>query len=274
MLGKGAKIGIAVAVLVVIVAGASSCGKKEVIDAPLANSDKGNTVDDNEDDANQKRLVKRYGEAPDGFKWDDNGDLIALGDTSLTAEEVAYTYLKSASLLDFEMLQKVSSKSTVVNKYKGFSEDFDYSSDFRKKMYKESLKSIKINKLVDTAVYAENKSTFTFSINILDLTNKDFWKKDSEEIFNTIYTYRKAEDDSTKAKNYIYDYILSIYSSDSAPRHDVEVEITVSKNKSGAWLVSDDNSLNAICLYSDGELVNDAIYSEYDDWYDRKMNGK
>jgi hypothetical protein len=274
-MSKGVVLTLGVVGLIVVIAGVSSCrsNSKEVINIPREQSST-NASSKSEADAEQERLVKRFGEAPEGFKWDDNGDLLALGDASLTAEEVAYTYLKSASLLDFEMLQKVSLNSKVSEKYQSFSENTDNISDFKKKMYKESLKSIKVNSLVDTAVYAQGKTTFTFSINVLDLSNKDFWKKDSEKLFNNIYTYKRTEDDSTKAKSYLYSYILETYTSEQAPKHSVELELTVSKNDSGAWLVSDDNALNSLCLYEDGEFVSDHILAVYDDWYQEKLDGK
>ena len=264
----------AVAVVVVGALAFSSCGNKKILEAPKEKTvSTGEQVSDEE--FMQQVLIKRFGTAPDGFKWRDDGTVIALGDKSLTSEEVAYNYLKSASMLDFEMLQKSSNKSTVARTYQGYYEDEDALDTFKRKIYKESLKSITVDRVVDTALFAEGKETFTFKINILDLSDKDFWRPDSDKIYNDLYTYYREEQDSAKAKKYIYDYILSWYTAKSAPRHDVEIDLVVTKNnKTGAWLVTGDDSLNKLCTYDNGEVVNDYIYSCYQEWFEDVLDGK
>lgn len=245
----------------------------EVDSTPVTSTkDKDSKPKMTDEEREQERLTKMYGEAPEGFKWKDGGDLLSLGDTSLTAEEVAYNYLKSASMMDFDMLQRSSQNSKVAKTYQNFYEDSSYSDAFKRKMYKLVLKSMTINELTDSALFANDKYIFTFSINALDLTEKDFWKQDKDTIFNNLKAYYREEEDSTKASQYIYEYILNHYSSDNPPMKDVSVELTVTKNDEGAWLVTDDTDLNNLCKYTDGETVNSYIYECYRDWYDKTFN--
>lgn len=223
-----------------------------------------------EDLADQERLHTRYGKPAVGFRWDDDGELIALGDVDMTAEEVAYAYMKAVSVLDFDTAGKYSRKSKVLTTYKAYYDDADYTMGFKRKMYKEVLKSVIVDSISDKAVFSDSSSIFTFDVEAIDLSNKDFWKPDAESIYNNIFTYYKDEADITKGKQYIYDYILGWYSSEKAPKKKIQVEVTVSKVDTGAWIVTKDDDLDMYCKYAEGELVNSYIFECYSTWLDAR----
>lgn len=92
---------------------------------------------------------------------------------------------------------------------------------------------------------------------MLDLTNKDFWKKDEMEIYKNLYLYDQDESDTTKSDMYLYSYILDYYESGEALLRDVTFDITVEKypDLDSGWLVSIDNDVDDACSYKDGKLV-------------------
>ena len=217
----------------------------------------------------QLKILKRYGTPPDGFEYDEDGNLLSLGDPNISAEDTAYAYLRALTVLDFESVERYSRKSSVVKKYKSFYEnDSDYGTQFKRKFYKEALKSIQVDKVVDNSIFTESTKIYTFQVSCLDLSDKDFWKDDANKIFNELYKYYRYESDSTKAKNYIYEYILKWYSRDKAPRTTMQIDLTLSQVTGGGWVVTDDQDIDTYCQYRDGELVNSYILECYRDWTD------
>lgn len=219
----------------------------------------------------QDDLIDTYGKVPDGYVWDIDGELLSLGDPDMTAEEVVYSYLNGLRTLDFSTVQKYSRSSMVVDTYEGyFSEtdkNQDYTDQFLRNMYREALLSIQVVGIENSSVFAENKQVFSVKVNMLDLTNKDFWYKDRVEIYKNLQMYDSDQSDSTRADMYLYDYILNYYSSDDAAKRDVTFDLTVQKypDLNTGWLVSVDTDVDNNCRYADGKLVVSYINEMYRD---------
>lgn len=209
----------------------------------------------------QPELIKSYGKLPDGYLWSLEGDLLSLGDKDMSAEEVVYAYLNGIRTLDLSIAQKYSRDSQVIATYEGYFDATNLSSDyfdsFMRNMYKTALLSMQIKGVEDTAVFAENKQVFTVKVEMLDLTTKDFWEKDKDEIYQNLYIYSSDENDSTKSEMYLYDYVLGYYQSDEAPTREVSFNITVERypDLDTGWLVSIDKDINDACSYTDGTLM-------------------
>lgn len=224
----------------------------------------------------QPDLIASYGKLPEGFIWDSDGSLLSLGDKSLSAEDVVYRYFKGLSMLDMSVVQKYSRESTVVTNYSGYfdekNKNGDYLDQFLRKMYKECLSSIQIVKVSDTATFAENKKVFTVQAKMLDLSDKDFWKKDEMTIYKNLKTYDSDEEDSAKSDTYLYDYIMSYYTSEDAKLRDISFDITVQRypDLDSGWLVSIDTDIDDACRYKDGKLVVSYIREQYRN-YGREM---
>lgn len=218
----------------------------------------------------QKDLIDSYGPLPDGYIWETDGTLLSLGDPDMSAEDVVYAYLNGVRSLDLSMAQKYSRHSKVVATYEDYFDSkaiSDYTDSFKRNMYKEVMLSIQPLEIVDTSVFAENKQVFTVKINILDLSSKDFWIPDKEEIYKNLYIYSKDEEDVTKSDNYLYDYVLSYYRSGTAATKDVTINLTVERfpDLNTGWLVSMDSDLNDLCNYKDGNIVASFIKSSFQD---------
>lgn len=219
----------------------------------------------------QDDLVSRYGSLPDGFVWDLDGSLLSLGDKNMSAEDVVYAFMRGLSTLDFSTVSRYSRGSTVFSSYSNFFDTnnkvTDYAEQFTRNMYKQCLLSLQVKGIESEAVFAENKKVFTVSVKMLDLTDKDFWRKDSETIFNNLYLYNNSEDDSTKSEMYLYDYILNYYKSAEAKLRDVNFDITVQRypDLDSGWLVSIDGDIDNACKYKDGTVVAKYIRQVYNE---------
>lgn len=216
-------------------------------------------------DEEQARLIEEYGEAPNGFKWEVDGSLVAKGAEELSAEDVAYAYVRALSILDFSTVEKYSSDSTVSKSYSEFYDNsgvFDNYDSFIRKMYKDALMSIQIEGVANTAVFADGKTIVSFNVSLLDLSDKDFWKKDKNSIYKKLNECFNGEDDSAKAEKYIHDYILSYYESGKAKRKATRVDIVLEKGSDG-YLVTNDAEIDSLCNYGLGSSVVDYIINCY-----------
>ena len=211
--------------------------------------------------AAQPELIENYGSLPEGYIWEYDGTLLSLGDSSLSAEEVVYSFLNGLRNLDISTAQKYSRGSAVISRYSDYfdsvNKDTDYRDAFMRNMYREVLKSMTVNSIENTSVFAQNKQVFSVSVNLLDLTSKDFWAADKEDIYRNLRLYNSLESDSTKADMYLYEYVLNYYKSDTAKHRDLVIDLTVEKYpdlKTG-WLVSIDTDIDSACSYRDGTLM-------------------
>lgn len=217
----------------------------------------------------QKRLADRFGAPPEGYVLNQDGTLQSLGDPKMSSEDAMYAYMRSLSLLDFSTVQKFSRKSSVVKSYDEFfnskTSSSDYKDAFIRKMYKEALLSIEILGVENQSVFADNKVVYTLKLRMLDLTNKDFWLEDREEIFKNLSTMDN-EGDSTKAEQYIYDYVINKYSEnrDKITR-EVRLDLTLEKfaDLGSGWLVSIDKELDDSLRYKDGKLFTTYVLEQF-----------
>lgn len=221
--------------------------------------------------SSQEDLESTYGKAPDGFIYDYDGTLISLGDKDMTAEEVVYAYFRGLSSLDISTVERYSRGSKVVASYSEYFDssntDKDYMDQFMRDLYKESLLSLQVVGIDNQTVFAGYKKSFTVRVKMLDLTDKDFWVKDKEKIYDTLYLYSSSENDSTKSEIYLYDYISSYYKSDKAKLREVTFDITLEKfaDLDSGWLVSIDTDVDSACSYKDGKLVVSYIREKFQD---------
>ena len=284
-INKKVLIVVGVVILVIIISSSIKSKKEEQeleerasINAERLNNELNNSSNTSSKDTDfnaqlQAKLVEKYGTPPDGFEWDELGNLIALGNSDLNAEEVMYSYIRALSILDFSTAQSMSTDSVVYEEYSDYYSEnniSDYYSDFLRKQFKESLTSIEILNVTDEAVLADGTKYFTININVLDLTDKNFWEKDRNEIFETLRVYNETEEDSVKADKYVYDYVYNSYVNGSIGKKQVTIELVVGKSAGGNWLVTNDNELYKVLSYENGMDVAKYILSEYSNWYREK----
>ena len=215
----------------------------------------------------QKRLIRKYGEAGEGYYWSEDGTRMALGDQNLSETEVIRTFLRSLSTLDFATAQKYAYKDQVLktlNAYYNSESEFTYSESFKKAMYQQFLLSMEIEGIESQATFADDKSSVTVKIKALDLSNKDFWKEDKDALMKGIYSYRKTEADSTKARNFLYEYVTNYWKSEVAQKKAITINLTLTKTGAGGWLISNDMDLDNYAKYSEGETVINNILKDYD----------
>lgn len=224
------------------------------------------------EDAMQQALVKKFGKAPVGFKWDYSGNPIAIGDSETSYEDIAYTYIRSLSILDFSTAQRYSSYSRVTDTYNKYYSDttkgiVNYYKNFLRKQLKFSLTTLEINDIKDIAIFADGKAIITMNVTLLDLTDKDFWLKDKDELFATMRVYDETESDNVKKQQYVYDYIYNCYEDGTVGKRMVTIELVVGKENEGGWLVSDDSELSYNLSYENGVDVANYILGQFDTWY-------
>ena len=227
----------------------------------------------------QDRLKARFGEAPEGYIRNQDGTLQSLGDKDKSSEDVLYAYLRSLSILDFSTVQKYTRKSSVVKTYNEFFDSKNSSNDYKdafiRKMYKETLLSIEVKGVEDQAIFASNKIVYTVKLKILDLTNKDFWLEDREEIFKNLMAIDE-EGDTTKSEQYIYDYVINKYSkSKDKLTREVRLDLTLEKfaDLGSGWLVSIDKELDDNFKYKDGKLFTTYVLEQFRNFRTEKRSG-
>lgn len=220
----------------------------------------------------QASLRKQFGDPPEGFEWGYTGELVALGDDDHTCEDVVYMFLRSLSILDFSTASRYSEGSTIIEEYQNYygivSEAItDYYRNFLRKQFKVSLTSLEIGGISDVAVFADGTEYLTITCDILDLTDKDFWQADRNELFQNMRVYRETETDTVKMETYVYDYIYSKYEEGAIAKRSRTIELVVKKDNGGGWLVSGDRELCAYLEYENGVDVARYILSEFESWY-------
>lgn len=219
----------------------------------------------------QQSFVEEWGIPPEGFRWNNKGELVATSSESLTNEEVLWSYLRALSILDFSTVEKYSYISMVDSTYLSYFSgssvgNASYYKQFIRKAYKYALTTLEVDSIGDMAVFSDGTCIATVKLKVLDLTDKDFWKVDENKIYETLKSYYEVEDDSAKAEQYIYDYIYEAYEKGLVDKRDVTIEIKLDKVNLGGWLVSDDTDLDMILRYDKGVNVADYIQKCYSDW--------
>lgn len=219
----------------------------------------------------QKTLTEQYGVAPEGFEWDYLGNLVAIGnDEEATAEDVLYMYMRSLSILDFSTASRYAQDSEIIKSYENYYTDYgltDYYSNFLRKQFKKSITSLEVNEVTDVAVFADGTKYITLSVNLLDLTNKDFWLAKKDELWQKLRVYKETEEDNTKLEQYVYDFIYECYESGAVGKRTVTIELVVSKDNGSGWLIGSDSELNSMLQYENGVDVASYILDEFEGWY-------
>lgn len=221
----------------------------------------------------QPELRKSFGTPPEGFIWDLNGKGISLGDKSKSSEDVLYTYIRALSTLDLATAQKYSRDAKVVETYNDYfskanANQADYQEQFMRNMYKQALTSMEITGVESSSKFASNKSVYTVTISMLDLTAKDFWEKDKDNLFKKLSGYESKENDSTKLEIFLYDYILNYYKTPTAVKRTVSMDITLERypDIDSGWLVSIDKDIDDAVKYNNGTLVTNYITEQFRQW--------
>lgn len=221
----------------------------------------------------QPELRKSFGTPPKGFIWDLNGKGISLGDKSKSSEDVLYSYIRALSTLDLATAQKYSRDAKVVETYNDYfskanANQADYQEQFMRNMYKLALTSMEITGVESSSKFASNKSVYTVTISMLDLTAKDFWESDRESLFKKLSGYESKENDSTKLEIFIYDYILNYYKTPTAVKRTVSMDITLERypDIDSGWLVSIDKDIDDAARYNNGTLVTNYITEQFRQW--------
>lgn len=223
------------------------------------------------EDALQASLVEQFGEPPEGFKWDIMGELVALSSDDMSAEDVIHTFIRSVSIMDFATAQRYASSSKVYDTYNNYYDEItnvvtDYYKQFLRKQYTFAIKSIENLGIESTATMANGTQIVSVKLNILDLTDKDFWRDDMQEIYRQMRVFGESEDDDTKRDQYLYDYIYSKYEDGTIGKREVVCDFKIGKQKNGGWLIVDDSELNSYLAYDKGNDVAQYIITSYNDW--------
>lgn len=221
----------------------------------------------------QASLEESYGKAPKGFLWDQGGVLLSRGDHSMSAEDVVYTFLRSASTLDLASVQKFSRNSSVLERFEEVTSSQSYNNSYKDNFlnnsYREAMLSVEVLGIENIAVFASNKQSFSVKIKMLDLSNKDFWLKDKENLFNQLRKIDDIETDTAKAENLIYEYITEYYKSNvNDLKKEFKINLTVEKfvDVDSGWLVSIDKELDNRAQNREGVVLADYINSQFRDW--------
>lgn len=221
----------------------------------------------------QQQLIKKWGKPPEGYAWNEDGGLDPLSSDTMSVEDIIYAYIKNVSMLDFSTACKYTSSSVVSSSYQNYySEDnkgdLDSYSEFVRKVYKLALSSVEIVSIGDTALFEDGSQYVTVNIKGLDLTNKDFWEKDKDELYQNLYKFSNKERDTNKMKTYLYDYIYNSYESGVVPKKDYSIDLVVTKGKNSGWLISDDTPLYKVVSDIDGNSIANYILENFEEYCD------
>ncbi|AJH02937.1 hypothetical protein AS86_6038 (plasmid) [Bacillus thuringiensis HD1002] len=74
------------------------------------------------------------------------------------------------------------------------------------------------------------------------------------------------ERDTTKMKDYLFNYVLSYYSGEKPKTRNVKVNFVMQQTMDGSWLVTNDAELDALAKYQDGEIVVNQILDQFERW--------
>ena len=227
-------------------------------------------------EAEQQSFIKEWGTPPEGFRWDEEKNLVPVSDKSLTDEEVISNYLRALSTLNMETVQKYAYNSAILDAYTSyFSEDAseDYTIQFQRQILSKSLQSLEVEGIENKAVFANGRRIVTVKIKVMDLSYKDFWKDDQDKVYNDLRTCLSGESDNVKAQKYVYDLILNYFKKDNpdVKYKETSVDIVLDKVSFGGWTVTDDTSLDMLCEYKDGTSIYEYIMQQYSTWIEETL---
>ncbi|MBF1664802.1 MAG: hypothetical protein HXO64_09755, partial [Rothia mucilaginosa] len=232
----------------------------------------------------QPSLREKYGTPKPGFIWDVDGTLLSLGNPDTPPDEVAYAYLRALNTLDFTTAEASSRRSSVTTTYADFFDtdtaaSTDYKDQYQRDRYRLGLLSLQVQSVTRGANFSTDKQVYTVRAKMLDFTNKTFWNKDRDTIFQNLRDYNKGEADTSKGDQYVYTYITNSYQQavdhlqttgpqdGDAPMRDVTFDLTVQRYpaQNSGWLVSIDKDLDNLLRNTDGVDVATYIREQYKD---------
>lgn len=232
----------------------------------------------------QPSLREKYGTPKPGFIWDVDGTLLSLGNPDTPPDEVAYAYLRALNTLDFTTAEASSRRSSVTTTYADFFDtdtaaSTDYKDQYQRDRYRLGLLSLQVQSVTRGANFSTDKQVYTVRAKMLDFTNKTFWTKDREMIFQNLRDYNKGESDTSKGDQYVYTYVTNAYQQavdhlqttgpqeGDAPMRDVTFDLTVQRYpaQNSGWLVSIDKDLDNLLRNTDGVDVATYIREQYKD---------
>lgn len=231
-------------------------------------------------DSDQKELIQKYGKAKKGYIWDQDGNLVAFGDKSMKARDVGRVFMQAVSKLDAIQMQKYAYPSTISNnldKYYNSDEEYSDSDTFKMDTYKQALKSLQVLGTEDEIPTANNKLVITYKCRYLDLSYKDFWRKDKDKLFNDMQKTTDREHDQQKIMNYLYRYIDNYYQNGHPSMTDGDITIVLQKSAYAGWIVTNDSAVDNIGKFEDDDPENSAasvIEDEFESWYDNQEGKK
>lgn len=221
----------------------------------------------------QMQLREQFGNPPEGFEWGYTGELIALGnDDGSTAEDVVYMFVRALSILDFSTAERYSEDSVVVQSYQDYygivaNSITNYYDNFKRKQFKTSLTTLEVENIKDVAVFSDGTEFVTLQVAALDLQDKDFWREDEMELYETLRVYKDTEEDEAKLEQYVYNYILDCYEAGKIGKRSYTIELVVGKDNGAGWLITGDKELGAILTYENGVNTARYILDNFNDWY-------
>lgn len=232
----------------------------------------------------QPSLREKYGTPKPGFIWDVDGTLLSLGSPDTPPDEVAYAYLRALNTLDFTTAEASSRRSSVTMTYADFFDtdtaaSTDYKDQYQRDRYRLGLLSLQVQSVTRGANFSTDKQVYTVRAKMLDFTNKTFWTKDRDTIFQNLRDYNKGESDTSKGDQYVYTYVTNAYQQavdhlqttgpqeGDAPMRDVTFDLTVQRYpaQNSGWLVSIDKDLDNLLRNTDGVDVATYIREQYKD---------
>lgn len=239
-----------------------------------------NNVDENgeeysEEEEMQKVLEGIFGEAPEGFRWSDNGELLAVSDDSVMPEDVLFSFLRSLSMLDFANAKKYSSQSSIITLYNNYYSNDSLSGDyiaFARKLLSECLTKTELLNIEREAVFAQGQKVYTVNIQLPDLSMRTFWEGQEDELFSQ-YRDRISTGNGGTAMEFIYANLLDYFSSDNYPIRNITVDIVLNKVTNGGWLVTDDSDLATYLVYDDVGITAEKFKQEYESWLSKHSGG-
>lgn len=230
-------------------------------------------------DEEQIALENKFGKAPKGMIWRDDGQLRAVGDPDKKPEDVARLYMQAVTKLNFEQVEKYAYPSQVIKTFNRlYSEEAEYSAtqQFRADVYKEVLKNMEVIGIEDYITTANNKVVYTFNVRVIDLSYKTFWQKDKDKIFADLKETTTRERDREKTRLYLYDYVGAYYK-DKPSYKTTQVKLILQKSKKNGWVVVNDAEVDALGKYPDNDIANGPvgiIQDEFETWYQKIENVK
>lgn len=232
----------------------------------------------------QPTLREKYGTPKSGFIWDVDGTLLSLGNPDTPPDEVTYAYLRALNTLDFTTAEANSRRSSVTTTYADFfdtdtASSTDYKDQYQRDRYRLGLLSLQVQSVTRGANFSTDKQVYTVRAKMLDFTNKTFWNKDRDTIFQNLRDYNKGESDTSKGDQYVYTYITNAYQQavdhlqttgpqeGDAPMRDVTFDLTIQRYpaQNSGWLVSIDKDLDNLLRNTDGVDVATYIREQYKD---------